>query len=154
MEALNLYIKLFRPVAVLATSASDNGALIAKVAHRHPHLVRAIEPPDRDGAIVCQRAFAELVVGQRIAVPADAPWREVFLRQLCELPESQSKALVRAAMQFVAHAHCFSVPATTQRRAIAAGVIGHRVVTVDGQRGERPGLCSDGRPVAPPAGRA
>ena len=144
-DALNTYIELFRPAAVLLAGAPGNRARIAKIACQHRHLVHAIEPPDPDGAVVRLRALAEVIVGRRISIPADAPWRDVFVRQLCALPRSKSKALVRATMQFVAHAHCFAVPAPTERRAIAAGMVGHRPVTVARQPGEKPGLCSNGR---------
>jgi len=145
-DILNEYIELFRPAAVLATSAPGNPALIAKIAYQLPHLVHAIEP-DRDSEAAWLRALTDVVVGKRISIPAGAPWRDVCVQQFRDLPASKSKALVRAAMQFVAHAHYFTAPATTERHTIAAGVAGLRAMTVDRQPGERPGLCSDGRDI-------
>jgi hypothetical protein len=144
-DVLNEYIEVCRPVAVLLAGTRGNQAFFAKIADRHPHVVHAIEWPDPDGAVAWLRALAEVIVGKRISIPADAPWRDVFVRQLCALPKSKSKALVRATMQFVVHAHYFAVPAKTERRFIAAGMAGYRAVVVDRQPGEGPGLGSDGR---------
>jgi hypothetical protein len=144
-DILNEYIEVFQPSAMLVPGAQSDRALLAKIAHRHPHVVHAIEWPDPDSAVAWLRALAEVIVGKRISIPADAPWRDVFVRQLCALPKSKSKALARATMQFVVHAHYFAVPAKTERRFIAAGMAGYRAVVVDRQPGERPGLGSDGR---------
>jgi len=145
-DILNEYIELFRPASVLAGNTSGNRALIAKIVHLHPHLVHATEP-DRSCEAASLRALAEAIVGKRISIPTDAPCRDVCVRQLCALPASSSKALVRAAMQVVAYAHYFTMPAPTERRAMAAGVVGLHAVSVDRRWGEKPGLCSNGREI-------
>ncbi len=143
-DVLNECIEVCRPAAVLLAGAPGNRAFLTKIAHGRPHVVHVIEQ-DPDGAAAWRRALAKVIVGKRISIPADAPWRDVFVRQLCALPNSKSKALVRATMQFVAHAHYFAVPAKTERRFIAAGMAGYRAVVLDRQPGQGPGMCSDGR---------
>lgn len=142
---LDEFIEAFGPVAVLVGGGRGNPALVARIASRYPNLVRRVQT-DSGAKNVQVSALAAVIVNERIAIPADAPWRDRCVRRFCAISESKLNAQVRAAMQFVAHADEFAAPpAAIEKPAIAAGMIGFRAVTVDRQPGERPGLCSTGR---------
>ncbi len=153
-DRLDEYIALYGPAAVLASSAPVGKALMARLIHRHPHLVKAVEA-DLGSEEAQLRAFFDVVIERRISFPAEAAWRDLCVRQFCAVAKGKVCAAVRGAIQVVAHAHQFTmptaqprrcaVPGATERLTIAAGMIGFRAVTVDRQPGERPGLCSTGR---------
>lgn len=126
---------------------------MAKLVHRHPHLVKAVEA-DCGSEDAQLRAFFDVVIERRISLPAEAAWRDLCVQQFCAAAKGKFSAAVRGAMQIVAHAHHFTVPTshprrlavpgTTERPAIASRMVGFRAVTVDRRRDERPGLWSAG----------
>ncbi|MGB7098623.1 MAG: hypothetical protein WBD95_07630 [Xanthobacteraceae bacterium] len=151
---LERYVELFSPAAILAASAPGGRALIARIAHQHPHLIHPIER-DRDSEAARLRALVNVVILKRICIPARAPWRELYLRQFCAVSKGKLRAAVRAAEQIVTHAHRFTVPtaharrfaapATIERPAVAVGRTRLSVMTLDRHPGQESGLCSTGR---------
>ena len=156
-DRLDEDIELYRPAAVLASSAPEGKALMARLLRRHPHLVEVVEV-DRGSEDAQLRALFEAVIERRISFPAEAPWRDLCVRQFCAAPKGKFRAAVRGAMQVVSHAHHLMVPTAhlrrcaapgvTERPAIAARMVGFRAVTVDRRHGERPGLWSAGHETA------
>lgn len=149
---LEEFIDAFDPVAVLVGGARGNAALVARIASRYPNLVRRVQA-DSAAQNAQLRALAAVIVNKRIAIPADAPWRDRCIRRFRAISEGKLNAQARAAMQvvahadeFVAHVDEFTAPqAAPEKPGIAAGMIGFRAVSVDRQPGEQPGLCATAR---------
>ncbi|MGB7100283.1 MAG: hypothetical protein WBD95_16170 [Xanthobacteraceae bacterium] len=148
---LDEFVEAFGPVAVLVGGGRRNPALVARISSRYPNLVRRVQADSaaQNGQL---RALAAVIVNKRIAIPADAPWRDRCVRRFCAISEGKLNAQILAAMQFVAradefvaHVDEFTAPqAAPEKPGIAAAMIGFRAVTIEAKPGE-PGLCASGR---------
>jgi pimeloyl-ACP methyl ester carboxylesterase len=141
---LDEFIDAFDLAAVLVGGARWNAALVARIASQYPNLVRRVQADG--GAEEAQlRALAAIIVNKRVAIPAEAPWRDLCVRRFCAISQGKLNAQVRAAMQFVDHAHEFAaLAAPIEKPGIAAAMIGSRSVAIGDVWGE-PGVCANGR---------
>lgn len=111
-EAIRRYRKILRPTAILIERAANGHALIADLVRKHGQL---IWPIDLDGRSKSARLYAHggTIIARRIRLPAQAPWRDCFVREFCEFPNGKFTDQVDATTQFLDHADQFAGMSTT-----------------------------------------
>jgi predicted phage terminase large subunit-like protein len=148
-EALHLFRRRYRPVAILIERAANGHALISDLAQKYSKLVRPIDPDGRSKSARL-RPHASTIFAKRIRLSAGAPWREEFVKEFCQFPKGPFSDQVDAVTQLLDHATEFAGMAfTSGERAIAATGTG-RTVTFN-PRAERGivGVARYGRPAGP-----
>jgi phage terminase large subunit-like protein len=120
-DMLRLFRKRCRPVAILVEHAANGPALIAELSRKFGKLIIPVEPDGRSKAARLGR-HADLIIGKRLWLPADAKWRDDFIKEFVEFPNGKFADQVDAATQFLDHAADFAACEPTARAGIAAVV--------------------------------
>ena len=149
-DAVRLYRKRFRPVAILIERAANGHALISELARKYRELL-PIDVPRRSKSARF-RVHADTIIAQRIRLPENAPWRTGFVQEFCEFPKGMFTDQVDAATQFLDHAGKFADLAPTPRAGIAVAVYGRGYTAAitpssGGERGRFAGVDGYGRPI-------
>jgi predicted phage terminase large subunit-like protein len=154
-DNLRRFRKRYRPVAILIERAANGNALISDLARKHSYseLLMPIDPDGRSKSARL-RVHAETIIGKRIYLAADVPWRDDFVSEFVKFPHGAFTDQVDATTQLLDHASEFI--GLKQRPQAGLMVVGlnssGRIMTMPSSFDSRePGLCagrhSDGRPI-------
>lgn len=143
--------KRYRPIAILIERAANGHALISEFTRQYPGLIKAVDPAGRS-KVARLLTHASCIGSRRVWLPASAPWRDEFVREFCEFPQSEFSDQVDATTQLLEHAEEFrGMPFSAGQRA-AAAVASGRAVSLAPFQGQKPGIAVGtryGRPIAP-----
>ena len=109
------------PVAILIETTANGPALISDLSRKFGKLIIPVEPDGRSKAARLGR-HADLIIGKRLWLPADAEWRGDFIEEFVEFPNGKFTDQVDAATQFLDHAADFAEREPTPPAGIAAVV--------------------------------
>ena len=119
-DNLRHFSKIYRPVAILIERAANGHALLSDL-DRKPKLLRPIEPDGRSKSARL-RVHADVIIAKRICLPAQASWRDDFVKEFIEFPRGKFTDQVDATTQFLDHADEFAGLEAAPRPGLAATV--------------------------------
>ncbi len=102
-NAVNRFRKRYRPAAIVIERAANGNALIADLSRKHRDLVMPVDPDGRSKSARL-RAHAETIIGGRIHLPADDPWRDAYVAEFVEFGSNKFTDQVDATTQMLDHA--------------------------------------------------
>jgi predicted phage terminase large subunit-like protein len=143
--------KIHRPAAILIERAANGHALISDLTRKFGNLVIPIDPDGRSKSARL-RAHADTIIAKRIWLPAQASWRNDFVREFVEFPNGKFTDQVDATTQFLDHAGKFAGLAPTPQAGLAAAVnrggLARTISSSDGrERGLAAGVRGNGQPI-------
>jgi predicted phage terminase large subunit-like protein len=149
-DQVRRFRKKYRPVAILVERAANGHALISELSRKCPKLLRPIELSGRSKSARLL-PHANTILSKRICLPAEAPWRNEFVREFCDFPKGKYSDQVDATTQLLDHAGEFTNTAhfKSGESAIAACSSG-QVVNFARSQGRERGIAAGalyGRPI-------
>lgn len=121
-DALRHLRRRYRPVAIIIERAANGNALISDLSRKHAKLVVPVDPDGRSKSARL-RVHAKTIIGKRIHLPADAPWREDFVSEFVTFPRGAFTDQVDAATQLLDHAGEFMNLKQQQQTGVAVSAL-------------------------------
>ena len=93
------YFRRYRPSAVLVEKAANGHALISVMKRVHRKLIHEIIPKGSKTARL--RRNIDTILGHRILLPENAPWRDDFVAEFVKFPHGDFTDQIDATTQFL-----------------------------------------------------